>query len=57
MKSKKQLLTHTIHIELFGDMGKKWKKYTAERGAQAMIIRRAVRQHIKAVEKMQDGGR
>ena len=53
--SKKQKPTAVLHVELFGELGKKWKRYTQERGIQAIIIRRAVRQHIKAIEKMQDG--
>jgi len=52
----KQKPTAVLHIELFGELGRKWKKYTAERGMQAIIVRRAVRQHIMAVEKEMKNG-
>lgn len=53
--SDKKNPSAVLHVELFGELGRKWKKYTKERGMQAIIIRRAVRLHINAVEKMQKG--
>lgn len=53
--SKQKKPTAVLHVELFGEMGRKWKKYTSERGAQAIIVRRFIRQHINAVEKMKKG--
>jgi len=56
MKSKKQIPSAVLHVELFGELGRKWKKCTRERGSQAIIVRRFIRQHIKAVENMKGDG-
>lgn len=49
--NKKEKPTAVIHVELFGELGKKFRKYTKERGIQAFTIRQLVRRFVKEMEE------